>query len=230
MSSSRQPTPDDDASIEPMAGAIAHEVNNLLTPIVGLADVLRDRDDDSQLRDDLLEQTIDRCQRAVSICGLLLDLSKEADRVGSTCNVADAMRAAVECTRQAASAASVRIELAFHDEGIAIVPAPALEHVLINLILNAVRASNADGTVRLDAAYRPATAWQKATWTIRVADRGKGLDERDVRAIRDGHPPRGSRGLGLVISRQLCDLWGGSLAVESTPDRGSTFSIEVPAG
>eukprot|EP01025_Chloroclados_australasicus_P018350 TRINITY_DN19573_c0_g1_i1.p2 TRINITY_DN19573_c0_g1~~TRINITY_DN19573_c0_g1_i1.p2 ORF type:complete len:112 (-),score=21.05 TRINITY_DN19573_c0_g1_i1:26-361(-) len=59
-----------------IAAAIAHEVNNLLTPVVGLADLLEHTAGDEEVRDQLIERAVDRCQRAVAICSLLVDLTK----------------------------------------------------------------------------------------------------------------------------------------------------------
>lgn len=57
---------------------LLHEVNNLLTPVVGLADLLEHTGCDDELRDQLVKQAVDRCQRAVAICDLLVNLAKTA--------------------------------------------------------------------------------------------------------------------------------------------------------
>jgi PAS domain S-box-containing protein len=107
-----------------------------------------------------------------------------------------------------------------------------LEQVLNNLIGNAIKFTPRGGHVRVTVAEDHGTA------RIAVIDDGRGIDgpmlsrvfqlfsqKVDEDAGRDG-----GLGLGLAISKQLVELHGGSLHVRSDGrDRGSTFTIELPA-
>jgi signal transduction histidine kinase len=72
--------------------------------------------------------------------------------------------------------------------------------------------------------------------TLRVRDTGRGIDADDVPRIWDrlyrADASRSERGLGLGLSlvKAIVESHGGRVAVESTPGRGSVFSITLPAG
>ena len=108
-----------------------------------------------------------------------------------------------------------------------------LRQVLANLVENAVKYSPDGGTVRVDA-----RAGRSGGARIEVADEGIGIPARDQRriferfvrldpALRRGV---GGTGLGLYICRELVERMGGTIAVRSREDEGSTFVVELPAG
>jgi len=212
-----------------IAAAIAHEVNNLLTPVIGLADLLEHTDGDDTVRDQLIERAVERCQRAVAICSLLMEIAKDDQSVEPMCSLAEAIKSAVATSKCRAEDARIRVEAGFDEPGQLAVPAAVAEHIVLNLVLNAIAASSEGGVVAVTARYRPASKWTRANWTISVVDQGRGLEARDVASINRGGLPVGSTGIGLAVVRLLCQRWGGSLKVESELGRGSTFHVELLA-
>lgn len=214
---------------ESLAAAIAHEVNNLLTPVVGLAELLEHTGADPAIRDQLIVQAVDRCQRAVAICEILLNLSKEVVP-GERCGIAPCAQQAIEAVRSRAIEVGVQIQNSIDDPGTVAVPESVALHILINLLLNAVSASEPGGSVTLTAGYEPSNRWKSAFWRLSVIDRGRGLDQRQVSSINGMGMLKGSKGIGLAVTRTLCQRWGGSLSVESEQGSGSTFHVKLPAG
>ncbi len=107
-----------------------------------------------------------------------------------------------------------------------------LESVLANLTANALRHTPAGGRVALGGA---ATA---AGVVLTVADSGEGIPAADLpyvfdrfwRGDRARHRAEGNTGLGLAIARQLVVAHGGTIAVDSKPGVGTTFTITLPSG
>ncbi len=110
-----------------------------------------------------------------------------------------------------------------------------LDQVLTNLVSNALKYSPHGGTVRL------AIGWDRTTEppfaTIAVSDRGLGIPEAERETIFQPFSRGSARGtaiggtgLGLYIVRQIVEGHGGTIAVESTPGQGSTFTVRLPAG
>jgi signal transduction histidine kinase len=102
--------------------------------------------------------------------------------------------------------------------------------VLVNLVDNAVKYSPEGGRVAVRVARRGASI------RFSVADEGLGIPYAHQRRIfekfyrLDPQLTRGvgGTGLGLYISRELVHRMGGRMWVQSTPGRGSTFSVELP--
>jgi signal transduction histidine kinase len=106
----------------------------------------------------------------------------------------------------------------------------ALEHVILNLLENAVKYGSDTGNevrVGVRAAGRHAV--------VTVADRGAGIERADLPHIfekfyrgRVDGPTRRGFGLGLAIVRAAVDAHGGTVAVSSEPGRGSVFTVSLP--
>jgi CheY-like chemotaxis protein len=106
--------------------------------------------------------------------------------------------------------------------------ARALEHVLVNLLSNAIQYNRPGGAVEVTIDT------DGPRWVIEITDQGRGLsaDER-ARLFqpfqRLGSPgQRTGRGLGLVTSRRLVETMDGSLTLHSTPGQGTRARIGLP--
>jgi signal transduction histidine kinase len=105
-----------------------------------------------------------------------------------------------------------------------------LRRVLVNLISNALKFTPRGGRVSLSAAPEGGAV------RVSVSDTGVGIPEEDLRDIFDKYAQARSRatrsekgtGLGLYITRQLVELHGGRIEVQSEVGRGSTFSFTIP--
>ncbi|HZG42558.1 MAG TPA: PAS domain-containing protein [Longimicrobium sp.] len=105
-----------------------------------------------------------------------------------------------------------------------------LQQVLLNLLTNAVKFTEAGGELRVTCAEREAQV------AILVADTGVGIAAEKLASIFEPFVqvdqgltrPHEGVGLGLAISRELARGMGGDLAAESTPGVGSTFTLTLP--
>jgi len=106
-----------------------------------------------------------------------------------------------------------------------------LGQVLVNLVLNAAQA------VRGDAAHneiRISSSWDEAAAAVvlRVSDTGAGIPAAVLPRVFDPFfttkPAGVGTGLGLFVCRNLVEAAGGTIAVESQPGRGTTFTLSLP--
>ena len=112
-----------------------------------------------------------------------------------------------------------------------------LDQVLSNLVANALRHTPQGGSIALRA--EPAGLADGTHHArITVSDTGEGIPAEDLPFIFDrfwrgdrsrSHAGGAGSGLGLAIARQLVHAHGGRIAVESTPGRGTTFTIDLPS-
>jgi CheY-like chemotaxis protein len=105
-----------------------------------------------------------------------------------------------------------------------------LKQVLANLLSNAVKYNRRGGQVEIGVA---AARDGRRAFTVRDSGRGFSaaqlgqLYQPFTRFARDGDAIEGT-GIGLVITKRLVELMGGSIAVESVAGEGSTFAVELP--
>lgn len=106
---------------------------------------------------------------------------------------------------------------------------PRLARVLQNLLVNAVRHTPADGTVRVEA-RRSAGALELA-----VADTGEGIAAEDLDRVFEpffrADPSRhgAGAGLGLALARRIVEALGGRISVQSEVASGTRFAVLLPA-
>lgn len=113
-----------------------------------------------------------------------------------------------------------------------------IAQVLGNLLTNALRHTPEGGCVTLSAAVAPPLAGGAGGGMVEVtvADTGTGIPPKDLPYIFErfwrGEKSRsrigGETGLGLAIARQLVEMHGGTISVESTPGEGSRFRFTLP--
>jgi signal transduction histidine kinase len=130
--------------------------------------------------------------------------------------------------RSAAQAAGVALDIEIaEDIPLLEVDPVRIREVISNLVANALRHTPSGGSIAVDA--RVDEAGRAVVVTVR--DTGTGIDPELLPHVFDRFAKApGSRGsgLGLAIARGLVEAHGGSIEVESTPDRGSTFRFRIP--
>lgn len=105
---------------------------------------------------------------------------------------------------------------------------PRLARVLQNLLVNAVRHTPADGTVRVEARRSPAGL------EVAVADTGEGIEAGDLQRVFEpffrADPARHGpgAGLGLALAKRIVEALGGQITAESPASRGARFAITLP--
>jgi PAS domain S-box-containing protein len=213
---------------------ISHEVRTPLNGIVGMTVLLRD----TRLNRDQSEhvETIhNSTETLLHIVNEILDFSKiEAGKVHFN-KVNFDLRASIDATIEmvADRAQAKRIELVTLVDGN--VPdrlhgdSGRLNQVISNLVVNALKFTE-EGEVILNVS-RASETDTHALLLVEVKDTGIGIPEKALPFLFqafsqvDGSTTRkhGGTGLGLAISKQLVELMGGQIGVESTPGKGSTF-------
>jgi signal transduction histidine kinase/CheY-like chemotaxis protein len=217
---------------------VSHEFRTPLNSIVSLANLLLSRVDGelSPEQDKQLTFIRQSAQQLSELVNDMLDLSKiEAGKTAlrpHAFTVGSLFAALRGLFRAVHHADAVALEF---DEAHAAVALDTDEgkvtQVLRNFISNALKFTER-GSVRVSA-----SAIEDGFVTFRVADTGIGIAAADHERVFEefaqiDHPlqrtVRGT-GLGLTLSRQLARLLGGDISLESTPGRGSTFALRIPA-
>jgi PAS domain S-box-containing protein len=222
---------------------MSHELRTPLNSVIGFANVLRRNAREALGEGELLyaERISANGRHLLGLINDVLDLTKvESGHVTlerTLVNVDTLVRDVVANFAERATDSGIALELdvAGPAEGQrALVPLRAderrLRQVLINLLGNALKFTEAGGTVRVTLASDAESGYPIR---LDVSDTGIGVApeaharifEAFEQADSDTSHRFGGTGLGLPISRALCDAMGYQLSLESTPGVGSTFSI-----
>ncbi len=111
-----------------------------------------------------------------------------------------------------------------------------LKQVLLNLLSNAAKFTE-KGVIRMEVERHDAPDSGQAGWiTIWVHDSGIGMTDQQMAKLFEAFAQAesstakrfGGTGLGLAISRRFCQMMGGDILVDSTPGKGSTFTVRLP--
>lgn len=214
------------ASLGRLASGVAHEIRNPLSSIKGFSTILSGRikdDPQGQKIVQVMQQEVDRLNRVVSE---LLDFARPTELHKRSSSCLELIRHTLEL-----------VESDARDQGITIdarVEPPELEaqvdpdrfaQILLNLYLNGLQAMDCGGRLGIEVHRR----LDQLVWT--VCDSGKGIAQRDLPHIFDPYFTTKAHGvgLGLAIVHKLVEAHGGDIDVASTPERGTSFTVRIPA-
>jgi len=215
------------AALGEMSAGLAHEIRNPLGIISSSAQLLANGSSRGPAADgDLLEVIVEETRRLNGLVTDFLVFGRPPQPVLAHLRLGEEVARAVEHLQGLAHQRGLAVcaELPT-EEVMALADANLLQQVLLNLLLNAMDASQPGQTVMVKLF---ATAGDGAE--IAVCDQGFGIPaEHLVRIFAPFFTTKEhGTGLGLANAARLVESFGGQLQVQSTPGHGSTFSMIIP--
>jgi signal transduction histidine kinase len=182
---------------------------------------------DGPLRSDYASYGNDIASAARHLLSVLRAMSEDPTQVHGLVDLASLSAEAVIMLESSAEERGVHIELERPEPLRARGQERAVIQILVNLIVNAIRYSPENGTVRLSFVKTPGTA------SVTIADAGPGIGAGDEQRIFErferAHSKEGGTGLGLAISRRLARSMGGDVTLDSAPGEGARFTLTLPS-
>ena len=214
---------------------MSHEIRTPMNGVLGMAELLmREETEPAQIK--RLETLISSGEYLMSILNDILDFSKiDAGRVEIDARPEDLggfldQLVAFWGPRADEKALTLRLDVDPSLPAAVAMDQLRVRQVMFNLLGNALKFTDS-GSVTLRARAEPIDA-DHVTLRLSVIDSGPGIADEHIPLLFErfsqGERSTGGTGLGLAIARQLCDLMGGVLRVESTLGAGSTFHVELP--
>ena len=221
-----------EATRRDLVTAVSHDLRTPLASLRAMVEAIDERvvDDPESMR-----RYAQQMRRSVRQLGAMVDDLFELAQLDAGAIETETRRARLG---EVVSSAVATVGLQAEEKGLSLVAelngaddalcSPRLARVIQNLLVNAVRHTPADGSVRIEARLA-ADALEVA-----VADTGEGIAPQDLARVFDpffrADPARqgAGAGLGLALAKRIVEALGGEISAESEPSHGARFAVTLP--
>ncbi len=218
------------ASMGQMMAGAAHELNNPLTAILGVTDLLRERATDEASRRQI-DIVLQQARRAAAIVQNLLAFAVPSGQKRGKIKVDEIVRKVVESQQKSLQQKNVRVDVSVAGslpevEG----DSRLLSQAFANILLNAEQAISG---IRDRGSVKIRLSASDNNIAVEFVDDGPGIPQEIAEKIYDPFfttkRPGGGSGLGLTICLGVIKDHGGRIEVQSSPGVGATFRVFLPA-
>lgn len=213
------------AEIGKLAASLAHEIKNPLAGISGAIQVIRDKMSPEDPNRSIIGEIVSQIHRLDAAVRDLLLYARPTMPRKMEMSLSDAVRRVLMVLAEEPALQHVIVESSYHENSFIWADGSQVEQLLLNLLINAGHASYAGGQIKV--LIRP----HGEMVHLSVIDSGTGMtpEVRD-RAFEAFYTTktRGT-GLGLSICKRIVDTHGGTIDLESTPGKGTTVHVHLPA-
>ena len=215
---------------------MSHELRTPLNAIIGFGQLLNHVDAasaDPERSRSFVQHIVDAGNHLLTLINEILNLAQiESGKVSISLEPVELREVLEEChalTRTASAQRGIRLVFPMETPLSVSADRTRLKQVLLNLLSNAVKYNREHGAVIVEC-----TAGDQGRIRVAVQDTGNGLTPDQLRQLfqpfnrlgLDNTTIEGS-GIGLVLTKRLVELMGGTIGVRSTPGTGSTFWIDL---
>lgn len=221
---------------------MSHEIRTPMNALIGMLELALKRAEEGVTDRLAIQVASNAGQQLLALIGDILDIARiESGHLSIAPERANLRELVVSVCRVFEGLARQKrllwhIELDAHSDVEVLIDPTRFKQVLSNLLSNAIKFTDT-GEVSLWLAVRPSTAERLAVNVV-IQDSGIGIAAQDrqrlfnpfVQARNSPQSARSGSGLGLVISRTLCEMMGGTLRLDSEPGQGTQVevSLELP--
>jgi signal transduction histidine kinase/sensor domain CHASE-containing protein len=219
------------ASIGEMAAGIAHELNNPLTGVIGLSQMLLDEEMSDGAKEDL-KLIYNEARRAAAVVRKLLTFGRQHPTERKAVQINAAVEDVLSLRAYEQKVNNVRVTTRFDDHLPEIVADPfQMQQVFLNIVLNAEQAmteAHKEGTLTITT--------ERVDGNIKVSfsDDGPGISPENMRKLFSPFFTTKAlgkgTGLGLSICYGIVTNHGGRIYAQSELGEGATFMVELPVG
>lgn len=218
------------ANLGSATAMIAHEINNLLTPLTNYAELSLKHIDDKELAERTLRRTAKNCRQAGKIMESILSMAKAGCGEKIETPLLLMVNSVFDCLCRDFSKDGITVELIV-SEDLQVYASPVqMQQAIMNLVLNAREAMIPRGGKLTISAQADNDGIR-----ITISDTGCGIEQSELSRVFDTffttkHKKNAGSGtgLGLSLCKKVIDAHGGTITVESQPGKGTSFTIILP--
>jgi two-component system NtrC family sensor kinase len=220
------------ANIGMASAMIAHEINNILTPLVNYAHLSLNNPDDKELAQKTIRKTASNAARAAKILESMLAMADGKRQEKKPYNLSNLVNEIFTCIARDFSKDRINVKIQIPEDLMVLAEGISLQQVLMNLILNAREAMTERGGILKISARVDSDSIE-----IEIVDTGCGIEARETETIfkpfyttkkKLKGSQRSGAGLGLAFCQKVIEAHKGRISVESKKDVGTTFKIVLP--
>ncbi|MBN2297520.1 MAG: HDOD domain-containing protein [Deltaproteobacteria bacterium] len=221
-----------------LAASMAHNMKSPVGAIHGFGSIIRDDinhakikilrgDQQDQDIPDMINNIITASENVLKIVNQLLNFTRKWESPEGKVDLDGFIEGVIQIVSSQAGSAGVSLKKEI-EPGEILIKAEALEQVLINMLINAVKASSKGSEVKISASRK------NEGIEFAVMDNGIGIEKDQIEKIFDplytAWPLKTGMGLGLSLAKDIVDSMGGTIDVTSKPGEGSRFTVWIPEG
>jgi signal transduction histidine kinase len=219
-----------------MSRGLAHDLNNLLTPVQTLLQLFREAGLNQETIDELLPMSLRNLETVRTYVSEALFFSRSAKIHGKPGLLNEIAQEAITLVAPQGEAKNIRFIFPIFTEAAIEMDSVLIKRLLCNLLSNAVDASPAGSEISVELSELPKTETHRQWFRLKVIDNGEGISAENLRRVftpyfttkNTGDGKRGS-GLGLAIARHIVHLHGGNLSIVSKEKKGTTVNVDLPS-
>jgi two-component system NtrC family sensor kinase len=213
------------ANLGSATAMIAHELNNLLTPLANYADLALQNPEDRVLTERALRKTSQNCRQAAKVMESILSMANVGSAEMVETPLLLLIKGVFDCLCRDFNKDSIVVEIQISDDlQVKAIPVQ-LQQAIMNLVLNACDAMLPRGGKLTIEAQDLQDKVQ-----IRISDTGRGIEQADLKRVFDSFftTKQSGTGLGLALCKKVVEHHNGTITVDSQPGVGATFTILLP--
>lgn len=219
-----------------LAASVAHDLSNLISPILGYSQIiLRRRDSIDPTMVNIIERILSISRRANVLLRQMVSLSRAQTDKPEYFDLNKHIEEMLHILEIKIKHANIDVTKALTPEATIIYGSPIqISQVILNLVINAIDAMPTGGVLTLNTLRMEDENGD--TVRLQISDTGQGIAPENIPHIFDaffttksGRAGKSGTGLGLSVSKQIIENHHGQIFVDSVIGKGTTFTISLPA-
>jgi signal transduction histidine kinase len=218
-----------------MSRGLAHDLNNLLTPMQTLLQLCAESGLNQETIDELLPMCLRNLETVRSYVNEALFFSRSAKLHGQPGLLDEMIRDAISLVQPQAEAKNIRVTFSGPSNVLMEMDPVLIKRLICNLLSNAIDASPPGSEVQAHLAPLPATDATRGWHRLRLIDHGEGISAENLQRVftpyfttKDTGEGKRGFGLGLAIARKIVNLHGGNLSITSQENKGTIVQVDLP--
>ncbi|MGZ4987973.1 MAG: ATP-binding protein [Limisphaerales bacterium] len=219
-----------------MSRGLAHDLNNLLTPVHTFLQLFQEQEQASGPYGELAPVALRNLGTVRTYINEALFFSRTNKLNAKLTSLHETIKEAADLVQTRADLKNISIRFNSELDPVIEMDQTLIKRLICNLLSNAVDASQDRSNIEIALAALPKTEMSRDWYRVEVIDHGEGISPEDLHRIfapyfttkTTGDSARGF-GLGLAICRKIATLHGGDLSVVSKLNKGTTMRLDLPS-